>query len=170
MSGWLVSTTETEDLLLGACAMVNSPEYFLNELLGYQTTAALKAAIELDLFSALAASGGDLGQVSERTGASEKGIRILCDYLTVKGFLEKDNGQHRLTSSSQTFLTRASPAYIGRVADFLASPEMIGLWLTEPSSFVRKGGPWGWPTCLRITQSGSSLPGQWVLSWLRLPA
>jgi hypothetical protein len=66
-----------------------SPEHFLNELLGYQKTSALKAAIELDLFSALAAAGGDLAQVSERTGASERGIRILCDYLTVKGFLEK---------------------------------------------------------------------------------
>ena len=42
-------------------------EQFLNELLGYQKTAALKAAIELDLFSALAAADGDLGQVSERT-------------------------------------------------------------------------------------------------------
>jgi hypothetical protein len=50
--------------------MVISPEHSLNELLGYQKTAALKAAIELDLFSALAAAGGDLGQVSERTGAS----------------------------------------------------------------------------------------------------
>jgi hypothetical protein len=127
-------------------------------------------AIELDLFSALAAAGGDLGQVSERTGASERGIRILCDYLTVKGFLEKDNGRHRLTPSSQTFLTRASPAYIGGIIDFLASPEMIGLWLTEPSSFVRRGGLWGWLTCLGITQSGSSLPEQWFLSWLRLPA
>ena len=36
--------------------MVISPEHFLNELLGYQKTAALKAAIELDLFSALAAA------------------------------------------------------------------------------------------------------------------
>ena len=61
-----------------------SPEHFLNELLGYQKTSALKAAIELDLFSVLAAAGGDLAQVSERTGASERGIRILCDYLTVK--------------------------------------------------------------------------------------
>jgi len=38
--------------------MLISPEHFLNELLGYQKAAALKAAIELDLFSALAAAGG----------------------------------------------------------------------------------------------------------------
>jgi ubiquinone/menaquinone biosynthesis C-methylase UbiE len=123
--------------------MVISPEHFLSELLGYQKTAALKAAIELDLFSALAAADGDLGQVSERTGASERGIRILCDYLTVKGFLEKERGRHQLTPSSQTFLVRSSPAYIGSIIDFLASPEMMGLWLTDPSSFVRKGGSIG---------------------------
>jgi 2-polyprenyl-3-methyl-5-hydroxy-6-metoxy-1,4-benzoquinol methylase len=123
--------------------MTISPDHFLNELLGYQKTAALKAAIELDLFSTLAAEDGDLRQVSQRTGASERGIRILCDYLTVQGFLEKENGRHRLTPSSQTFLTRASPAYLGGIIDFLASPEMIGLWLTEPTSFVRKGGSLG---------------------------
>jgi len=123
--------------------MLISPEHFLNELLGYQKTAALKAAVELDLFSALDSTGGDLGQVSVRTGASERGVRILCDYLTIKGFLEKENGRHRLTPSSQTFLTRASPAYMGGIIDFLASPEMIQLWLTEPSSFVRNGGSAG---------------------------
>jgi hypothetical protein len=123
--------------------MTISPDHFLNELLGYQKTAALKGAIELDLFSALAAEDGDLRQVSGRIGASERGIRILCDYLTVHGFLEKENGRHRLTSSSQIFLTRASPAYLGGIIDFLASPEMIGLWLTDPVSFVRKGGSLG---------------------------
>jgi len=124
-------------------AMTISPDHFLNELLGYQKTAALKAAIELDLFSALAAEDGDLGQVSERTGTSERGIRIVCDYLTVQGFLEKENGRHRITPSSQTFLTRASPAYMGGIIDFLASPEMISLWLADPASFVRKGGAEG---------------------------
>jgi SAM-dependent methyltransferase len=123
--------------------MVVSPEHFLNELLGYQKTAALKAAIELDLFSALAVAEGDLARVSERTGASERGIRILCDYLTVTGFLEKEGGRHQLTPSSRTFLVRSSPAYIGSVMEFLASPEMMGLWLTDPASFVRKGGSIG---------------------------
>src|SRR5258708_5450070 len=99
--------------------MTESPDHFLNELLGYQKTAALKAAIELDLFSALADEDGDLKQISERVGASERGIRILCDYLTVQGFLEKESGRHRLTLSSQTFLTRTSPAYVGSVVDFL---------------------------------------------------
>jgi ubiquinone/menaquinone biosynthesis C-methylase UbiE len=123
--------------------MVISPEHFFNELLGYQNTAALKAAIELDLFSALAAAEGDLSQVAERTGASERGLRILCDYLTVKGFLEKDKGRHGLTPSSQVFLTRTSQAYIGDITEFLASPEMIELWLKEPSAFVRHGGSVG---------------------------
>jgi 2-polyprenyl-3-methyl-5-hydroxy-6-metoxy-1,4-benzoquinol methylase len=32
---------------------------------------------------------------------------------------------------------------MGSVADFLASPELIGMWLTDPTSFVRKGGSEG---------------------------
>ncbi len=123
--------------------MTVSPDQFLNDLLGFLKTSALKAAIELNLFSAIAAEKGDLGRIANRTGASERGIRILCDYLTVHGFLEKQGGRWRLTPSTETFLTRESPAYMGTVADFLASPEMIGLWLTDSASFVRKGGSLG---------------------------
>lgn len=120
-----------------------SPEHFLTELLGYQRTAALKAAIELDLFSVLADTDGDLGAAAGRTGASERGLRVLCDYLTVAGFLEKSGGRHRLTPSSQAFLVRSSPAYCGSIIDFLASPEMMRLWLADPANCVRQGGSVG---------------------------
>ena len=120
-----------------------SPDAFLNDLLGFLKTSALKAAIELDLFSAIAAEAGDLNRIARRTGASERGVRILCDFLTVHGFLDKPEERWRLTPSTEVFLTRASPAYMGSVADFLASPEMLGLWLTDPAGFVRKGGSLG---------------------------
>lgn len=120
-----------------------SPEHFVTELLGYQRTAALKAAIELDLFTALSDMDGDLGAAAERTGASERGLRILCDYLTVTDFLEKEGGRYRPTPSSQAFLVRTSPAYCGSIIDFLAAPEMMRLWLADPAAFVRQGGSAG---------------------------
>ena len=60
-----------------------SPDLFLDAVLGFQKTAAVKAALALDLFTAVAEENGELDRVAVRTGASERGIRILCDYLTV---------------------------------------------------------------------------------------
>ena len=120
-----------------------SPYLFLDAALGYQKTAAIKAAIELDLFTAIARTGGEAEAVAANSGASAKGVRILCDYLVVQGFLEKREGRYRLTPSTELFLCKTSPAYMGSVADFMASPEMIALWLDDPASYVRKGGSEG---------------------------
>ncbi|SEF11426.1 Ubiquinone/menaquinone biosynthesis C-methylase UbiE [Rhizobiales bacterium GAS191] len=118
-----------------------SPDRFLDAALGYQKTAAIKAALALDLFTAIAQKDGDIERVAAHTRASSRGIRILCDYLTILGFLEKDQGrQYRLTPSTELFLTRSSPAWIGSVVDFLASPEMMALWLEDPVSYVSNGG------------------------------
>jgi hypothetical protein len=50
-----------------------SPDHFVNQLPGYQKTAALKAAIEFDLFSILAAEDGDRVTPNERILARSMG-------------------------------------------------------------------------------------------------
>ncbi len=121
-----------------------SPDHFINSVLGYQKTAALKAASTLDLFTVISQVDGDLDRIADRTGAAVRGVRILCDYLTVSGFLEKDSARYRLTEATRLFLTTTSPAFMGSVIDFLAAPEMISLWLDgDPASFVRNGGSRG---------------------------
>jgi ubiquinone/menaquinone biosynthesis C-methylase UbiE len=120
-----------------------SPDLFLDAVLGYQKTAAIKAALALDLFTAISQHNGDLSEVAAQTGASARGVRILCDYLTVQGFLEKDRDHYRATPATDMFLTTTSPACMGSVADFIASPEMISLWLDDPISYVRNGGSTG---------------------------
>jgi SAM-dependent methyltransferase len=121
-----------------------TPDRFLDAVLGHTRTAAIKAALALDLFTAIAQRGGDPAQIAAKTGASLRGIRILCDYLTVLGFLEKDqNHQYRLTRATEVFLTTDSSSWMGSVVDFLAAPEMIALWLEDPVSYVRNGGSLG---------------------------
>ena len=115
-----------------------SPDLFINSVLGYQKTAALKAALALDLFTVISQTDGDLERVAAQTGASVRGVRMLCDYLTVQGFLEKDKADTGLPSNT-TFLTKTSPAWIGSVVDFLAAPEMTSLWL-ERSRCLREEG------------------------------
>jgi hypothetical protein len=120
-----------------------SPALFIDAVLGFQKTASIRAAVELDLFTAIAAGASTVDQIAANTAASSRGIRILCDFLTVNGFLTKSGDAYALTPSSQVFLDRRSPAYMGSIIRFLAGPENIGLILDDPSAYVRNGGAVG---------------------------
>jgi 2-polyprenyl-3-methyl-5-hydroxy-6-metoxy-1,4-benzoquinol methylase len=116
-----------------------SPERIFNAMVAFQETEALKAAIELDIFTAIADGANTAKSLAAKTGASERGMRILCDYFTVKEFLTKKTNQYSLTEESATFLNRHSPACLGSMIDFLASP-----WSRRNfgalAEAVRKGG------------------------------
>lgn len=105
----------------------------------YQRTAALKAAIELDLFTAIGEGAHTAAALAQRCEASERGMRILCDYLVVIGFLTKDENRYGLTPDSAAFLDRRSPSYIATAATFLASP-MLTEGFDDVAAVVRKGG------------------------------
>jgi SAM-dependent methyltransferase len=120
-----------------------APDRFIDNVFAYQKTAAVKAAIELDLFSAIGAGADSVETLAAKVDASPRGVRILCDYLTVQELLIKDGNRYRLTPSSSVFLDKRSPACMSSVVDFLAAPEMMRLYLEEPAVFVRKGGSVG---------------------------
>src|SRR5438309_2405272 len=67
-----------------------SPALFFETMNAYQRTACLKGAIELNLFTAIAEGADTAETLARRCGASERGVRILCDYLVIIGFLTKD--------------------------------------------------------------------------------
>ena len=115
-----------------------TPERIFETLNAYQRTAALKTAIELDVFSAIAAGDTTHASIAKRCEASERGIRILCDYLVINGFLLKNGPEYALADESAVFLTRRSPAYIGAAANFLALPEIMNLY-RDLSAIVRAG-------------------------------
>ena len=135
MVGSNVVTDQQQDVV--------SPDHFVDSLLGYMKTAALKAALALDLFSAIPETDGSAEAIATRVDAAPRGIRILCDFLVVHRFLAKDGEYYRLLPSTATFLTRSSPAWLGSFADFMAAPEFFRLWLDDPVSYVRKGGSVG---------------------------
>ena len=120
-----------------------SPELLMDSVMGHMRTSAIKAAVELDVFSAIAEGATDAAAIGKRTGAAERGIEALANYLTVLGFLEKADGRYRLTPSSAVFLDRRSPAFLGDIHRFLAAPEMLKLSLDNPAAFVRNGGSLG---------------------------
>ncbi len=99
-----------------------SPVSILQTLNAFQRTDALKAAIELDIFTAVGEGNTTAEAIARRCQASPKGVRALCDYLVVIGFLQKTDSQYSLTSESAMFLDRRSPACVASMANFLASP------------------------------------------------
>lgn len=116
-----------------------SPALLFETINAYQRTAAIKAGIELGVFTALAEGHTTPAALAGPCGASERGLRILCDYLTLSGFLTKGEEGYALTPSSAVFLDRRSPAYAGGVIEFLLNPGVVSGFdsLTEA---VRRGG------------------------------
>jgi ubiquinone/menaquinone biosynthesis C-methylase UbiE len=116
-----------------------SPEIFFRTLNAYQQTEALKAAIELEVFTAIAEGNITTAQLAQRCDASEKGLRVLCDYLTIMGMVTKENDQYGLTFDSSVFLDNRSPAYLGGITGFLCHP-MLTDNAKNIAGAVRRGG------------------------------
>jgi hypothetical protein len=116
-----------------------TPERIFNTLNAHQQTAALKAAIELDVFTAIDEGCQEAKQIAEKVKASERGVRILCDFLAIHGFLDKKEGRYTLASDGAVFLSRRSPAYMGTIIGFLGNERNLETFarLTEA---VRCGG------------------------------
>src|SRR5262249_23125410 len=105
-----------------------SPSLFFQTAQAYQRTAALKGAIELGLFTAIAEGTETIQKLAARCGASERGLHILCDYLTILGFLTKHEARYRLTLDSAQFLDQRSRSYVGGALDFLLAPTAVSAY------------------------------------------
>lgn len=115
-----------------------SPERIFGAMNAYQLTVALKSAIDLDLFTAVGEGATTAARLAERCQASERGCRILCDFLTVHGLLTKSGGEWSLGPDAAMFLDRRSPACMGGIANFINSAELTGLF-GDITGKVRKG-------------------------------
>src|SRR5215813_4963052 len=116
-----------------------SPEHFFRSINAFQLSQALKGAIDLDVFTAIAEGATTVRALAESRQASERGMRILCDYLVVTGFLTKVNGKYGLTSDSATFLDRRLPTYVGDSSEFLLAP-IFAQAFSDVAAAARKGG------------------------------
>jgi 2-polyprenyl-3-methyl-5-hydroxy-6-metoxy-1,4-benzoquinol methylase len=116
-----------------------TPERFFNAINAYEQTEAMKAAIELDIFTAIAEGNSTAATIAKRCESAERGVRILCDFLTIQGFLTKEGTQYSLAPDSGLFLNRHSPAYLGGAIEFLLAPRLREAH-TRLAEAVRRGG------------------------------
>src|SRR6476620_4352934 len=82
--------------------------------------AALKAALELDVFSRIAEGNFSLPAFSRVTGFSERAARLLLDALSNIGYRVRTDFEHNLSLTAETFLVKGKPEYLGDV--------LLGQW------------------------------------------
>jgi len=146
---------------------------------GYQKTAALRAAVDLHAFTAIGEGASSVDAIAAKCGASQRGVRILCDYLTVENLLEKEGANYRLTPTSAAFLDEKSAQYMGGMFNFMNTARALegAAGLTEAvrkgTTRLREGGLSGneteeWVTFARSMQpmakGASQFIAQFVLS------
>jgi 2-polyprenyl-3-methyl-5-hydroxy-6-metoxy-1,4-benzoquinol methylase len=154
-----------------------TPERFFNAINAYQQTEALKAALDLEVFTVIAEGNVTAATIAKRCQAAERGVRTLCDFLTVHGFLTKEGGQYGLAQDAAIFLSRTSPAYVGGAAEFLLNARGRDGFsrLTEA---VRRGGTAmeesqlerenpNWVTFARAMMPLTRMPAQMMAAELR---
>ncbi len=116
-----------------------SPQLFFQTINAFQNTEVLKSAIELEVFGVIDKGSRTLSDLSAACNTSERGMRILVDYLVMLGFLVKEREEYTLTPSSKIFLVKDSPHYVGGMMPFLLSPAMLS-GFQKFTQAVQQGG------------------------------
>ncbi|HKF00122.1 MAG TPA: methyltransferase [Actinomycetes bacterium] len=107
------------------------------------------SAVELGLFTELAAGPLTLEELRERLGLHPRGARDFFDALVALGVLARDqDGRYANTPATAAYLDRGKPAYVGGLME-MASARLYGFWgdLTEglrtglPQNELKRGGP-----------------------------
>jgi len=115
-----------------------NPGIIFETLLAHQRSAALRTAIELDVFRAVGEGPADAATLATRCSTSQRGMRILCDFLTIIGLLAKQDGVYSHTPTSAMFLDPRSPTSLHATARFLGLAEMRTTY-DELTEIVRSG-------------------------------
>ena len=102
-----------------------SPQLFFETVTAFHQTEALKAAIQLEIFTAIGEGNQTAAAIARRCQAAERGTRILCDALVIMGFLKKELRATALPKTRQFFSTRNRPPILAAPSSFW-SPRIAG--------------------------------------------
>jgi hypothetical protein len=109
-----------------------SPEAILQTGLAFWPAKTLLSAIELGVFTELAAGAQGLDELQTRLGLHPRSARDFFDTLVALGFLSRHEGRYANTAATDLFLDRRKPSYVGGVLE-MANARLYRFWadLTE---------------------------------------
>jgi O-methyltransferase domain/Dimerisation domain len=117
-----------------------APDAILELGFAFWGSKTLLSAIELGVFSELAGAGAlDGDALRERLGLHPRSATDFFDALVALGMLGREDGRYANTPSTDLFLDRAKPSYVGGILE-MANARLYGFWgsLTEA---LRTGVP-----------------------------
>jgi len=98
-----------------------SPARLMQLAQGFMASRSLLSAVELDVFTALAAGPATLDELREKLGLHPRSARDFLDTLVALGLLERDAaGRYSNTPDTDQYLDRGKPGYIGGLLEMLA--------------------------------------------------
>jgi SAM-dependent methyltransferase len=126
-----------------------TPERIFQFAWGYAPPLVLEAAIRHHVFDVLDSGPKSIAEVSQATGASERGLTAIMNVLVGLDFLGKDQqGSYSLTPESAAFLVSTKPGFQGGLIRH-TSQHLVPRWLHlndvvatgQPVAAVNRQGP-----------------------------
>ncbi len=116
-----------------------SPEHILKTGLAFWASKTLLSAVEMGLFTELAKKPGRADDLQARLGLHPRASRDFLDALVSLGFLQRTDGMYSNTPSTDVFLDRAKPSYVGGILE-MANQRLFSSW-NRLSDALRTGQP-----------------------------
>jgi len=116
-----------------------NPEHILQVGLGFWASKTLLSAVEMELFTELAKDPGDLPALQKRLRLHPRSARDFLDALVALKFLERRDGRYFNTPSTELFLDKRKPSYIGGLLE-MANRRLYPFW-SQLTAALRSGLP-----------------------------
>jgi SAM-dependent methyltransferase len=116
-----------------------SPERIQQFAFGFAPPLLIEAAIRHAVFDHLADGPRSLDELVHNTGASQRGLRALCDALVGLELLRKEGAKYALSPESGAFLVSSRPGYQGGMFRHV-SRHLLPHWM-QLEEVVRTGKP-----------------------------
>jgi len=115
------------------------PDHILQVGLGFWASKTLLSAVEMEVFTELAKHPQDLETLRGRLGLHPRSARDFFDALVALKFLERREGRYFNTASTDFFLDKRKPSYIGAVLE-MANHRLYAFW-SHHTTALRTGLP-----------------------------
>ncbi len=120
-------------------ATAPQPDQILQIGTGFWASKTLLSAVEMEVFTELANGPEDLNTLTGRLGLHPRSSRDFLDALVALGFLARHDGKYSNTPSTDFFLDKRKPSYIGGMLE-MASRRLYSHW-SNLTTALRTGQP-----------------------------
>jgi len=134
-----MSATTTVPETQASTAPPVTPEHILQTGLAFWASKTLLSAVEMEVFTELARGPETLESLTGRLGLHPRSARDFFDALVSLGFLERQDGLYSNTPSTDLFLDKRKPSYMGGILE-MANSRLFHHW-NDLTLALRTGRP-----------------------------